>query len=622
MAASANDLFMEVGDPGTATTLSAPGYIAGGTSMTVGSTSNWPTATGVIFAVDEAEIVDGEEVRVDGTYNEFEGTVASATGITNVDWVRGVGDRNYSAGALTRVYIVVSAERENRLAQGMLVEHSQTGTHTNVTATSVTATTGTFTTLSIAGTGTGGGWDGALSGTVTAVTNNGNRNYDLTTSADNQALISPGMRLRTTRTVAAPTQCATFDGVNDYFSKTTPAGMTFTDDFVAGAWVKLSSYAAGSIVSRYNGTSGWELRVDATGQIVLSGYNAAAGNYRNVTTYQSIPLNKWVHISAQLDMSAFTATTTTCYVMIDGVDVPCSVVQAGTNPTALIQAGDFCVGSRSGGSVFFPGKIAQAFVSSAKITQANVKLLMSQGLTSALITANNIISAYSFNNAITDLNTTNANNLTANGGVLATTADSPFGGQAGGTISSTLDYGIVAKVTASTITVNVAEGCTIPTSGGVSAVSYSTYKSPYGFPGQKGKWQLINIGTKAVATQSSPVASTWYNVNSWQTVAPLGEWQGILTASIYGNRAAGANDVRMTLSTANNTQSDLNWSSALSIAPSNTDFASQCTVSNSISTSAATTYYVNLSTAQVGLASISILGDRAAATLILDNAYL
>jgi hypothetical protein len=127
MAASANDMFMEIGSPGTATTLSAPGYTAGGTTITVGSTSNWPTTTGTIFAIDEIEIVDGKEVQIQNSYNEFEGTVDTATTITNVNWVDGDGDRNYSAGSSTRVYIPVSAERENRLARGMAVSHSQDG---------------------------------------------------------------------------------------------------------------------------------------------------------------------------------------------------------------------------------------------------------------------------------------------------------------------------------------------------------------------------------------------------------------------------------------------------------------------------------------------------------------
>lgn len=144
MAASANDLFMEVGSPGTATTLSSPGYTSGvSTSITVGSTSNWPTNTGIIFAIDQATTdSDGNEVRVAGTYNEFEGTVASATSITNVDYVGGDAERSYSAGATTRVYVPVSAERENRLAQGLAVEHNKLdGTHDEALITSRTEDT-------------------------------------------------------------------------------------------------------------------------------------------------------------------------------------------------------------------------------------------------------------------------------------------------------------------------------------------------------------------------------------------------------------------------------------------------------------------------------------------------
>lgn len=138
---AATDLLVEVGDPGSATTLSSPGYTSGSsTSINVASTSNWPsTGKAVVFAIDEAEVVDGEEVQVAGTYNEYEGTVASATSVSNVAWQRGSGDRNYSAGSLTRVYIPVSAERENRLVEWGSAEHSEAdGTHSDITADSVT----------------------------------------------------------------------------------------------------------------------------------------------------------------------------------------------------------------------------------------------------------------------------------------------------------------------------------------------------------------------------------------------------------------------------------------------------------------------------------------------------
>lgn len=127
MSAAATDLLMEVGTPGTATTLSAPGYTIGDVAITVGSTANWPTATGVAFAIDTAEIVNGVEVRVDGSYCEFVGTVASATSVTNVSKVYGTA-QNYSAGALTRVYIPVHSERENRIVEWGLGHADQDGT--------------------------------------------------------------------------------------------------------------------------------------------------------------------------------------------------------------------------------------------------------------------------------------------------------------------------------------------------------------------------------------------------------------------------------------------------------------------------------------------------------------
>ncbi len=148
--AANTDKLMEVGNPGTATTLAAPGYTTGGTSITVVSTTNWPTATGVCFAMDEAEIVDGVEVQVAGSYNEYFGTVASGTSVTNVTHVTGSGtDRNYSAGALSRVYVPVSAGRENRIVEWGLEEHNQDGTHGTMTADNLTVD-GTLTQTGVA----------------------------------------------------------------------------------------------------------------------------------------------------------------------------------------------------------------------------------------------------------------------------------------------------------------------------------------------------------------------------------------------------------------------------------------------------------------------------------------
>lgn len=389
------------------------------------------------------------------------------------------------------------------------------------------------------------GWN-FLSALNPTVTYNGNRSYDMVFNAvDYTSILSPGHRLKTTRTVAAPTRSTSLNGTSQSWSDSTVGGMTFTDDFVAGAWVKLSSYptAVAGIIGRYNGTSGYYLRIDPSGQIMLIGHNAGSGNFSYVQSYQSIPLNKWVHVSAQLDMSAFTATSNTSYVMVDGVDVPSNVSRAGTNPTAFVQAGNLEVGAFNAGG-FFPGKIAQAFVSSAKITQANIRTIISQGLTPSLISANSIVSAYSFDGVGTDLNTTNANNLTANGSAVATNADSPFGTQSSGSISATLDYAIAQKVafsTNTTVTVQVPEGCTIPTSGGVTAVSYSAMKSPFGFPATIDKWI---IGTYNAVDTTFGIASAAFAYYAFPALGinslPIGEWRlkGTATVAYSGSSSA------------------------------------------------------------------------------------
>lgn len=359
----------------------------------------------------------------------------------------------------------------------------------------------------------------------TTITNLGQRSYSiLYPSVDLTSTIHPGMRLRTTRTVSAPTQCTSLNGTTQYYNKTTPAAMTFTDDFVVSAWVNLNSYAQGVIASRFNNTSGWIFNLEAAGQVRLIGFNASSSNYSQVLSYQSIPLGRWVHISAQLDMSAFTATTTTSYVMIDGVDVPAAVSRGGTNPTALLQAGDLQVGAHNGAMAPFAGKIAQVAIFNAKVTQATMRGYISQGLSGS---ETSLISAYSFNNAITDLNTTNANNLTANGSAVATNADSPFATNSYGTETATLDYALIQAVTFSTnttVTVQVPWGCTIPTSGGVTTSAYSSVKAPYGFPTSADRW---SIETKIVAlplNAGGTTIGTVYNFAGVNLAVPVGRW--------------------------------------------------------------------------------------------------
>lgn len=359
----------------------------------------------------------------------------------------------------------------------------------------------------------GGGW--SIPNTTLSVStgyNKGNRSFEIASSADLTTVVSPGFRLKLNRSVTAPTQCTLLNGTNQFWNKTSPNNMTFTDDFTVSAWVKITSYGPDNVIaSRYNNTSGWEFKL-ISGAIQLVGYNASASNYSYVVSYQAIPLNKWVHVTAQLDMSAFTATTSTSYVMIDGIDVPASVGRAGTNPTAFIQAGNLEIGSRNGGAAPLAGEIAQVAIYSGKVTQATIQDRMAQELGG---TETNLVAYYKFNGSGNDSQTNGtANNLTANNSVTASTVDNPF---------NATEYGIITKVTSSVLTVFTGTNGTIPNQT-LSSPYYSGQKAPFGFPLEKTKWRLAYIRTDGTGVTTSNSTYGAFQSNSWQLTLPIGTW--------------------------------------------------------------------------------------------------
>lgn len=474
-----------------------------------------------------------------GLANEqcFTGTVDTAgTQITNVVWTKGT---NVGHNAGSTVVDYVTSTTVGMISKGILVEHNQNGTHSNITATTVTAD------QFIVNGATSEGWQTGLPAPNT-VTYNGNRSYDLVfNSNDLTDTVSNGMRLKLARTVTPPTQCTDLEASSSqYWSKTSPAGISFTTTFTCAAWVKLESYGAvGGIIARRNAsTEGWNLSVDATGQVRLTGLRIAANN-KFITSYQSLPLNKWVHVAACLDMTV--GDTTAQKIWIDGVEVPRAYTINGT-ATALVQGTTALVvgAEMSAGTNPFDGKIAQASVHSACLSDAQIKAMASQTISSS---SPSIVSGFTFNGAATDV-TANANDLTASGGAGYST-DSPF---------NSTEYGIITAnsfSTNTTLTVQVPEGYAIPTSGGVSSVFYSTQHTPYGFPAQKGKWSVETV-TATNYAQSSPVTSTWYNVGSQRLTVPVGSWRGSYFVNCYADNSATPSDVSVTLSTTSSSNTD------------------------------------------------------------------
>jgi len=184
MSAANTDKILKVGKPGTATTLSSPGHTSGGTSITVGSTTNWPTDTGVAFAIDRAELVAGEEVQIPGTYTEWIGVVSGATTITDmvISGDSPNSDQNYASGSLTRVYIPVSATRENKLVEWGLTHADQDGTLKAGAVDNVAVIADDIITPAKFTDELKGGWAVGEIAAPTSTVANGNRSYTNTSS--------------------------------------------------------------------------------------------------------------------------------------------------------------------------------------------------------------------------------------------------------------------------------------------------------------------------------------------------------------------------------------------------------------------------------------------------------
>lgn len=385
-----------------------------------------------------------------------------------------------------------------------------------------------------------GGW---VSSSIlpTSITYNGNGSHTLVYPSSIKAFKSAGMRNKYVRTVTAPIQCVDLEsGSSQYYSKTTPAGLSFTTTYTTMGWIKLESYGAvmGIIARRNADTEGWSFIIQADGRLNLTSLRIAANN-KQTNSYQSVPLARWVHVAASMNVSVAGDASTVMY--IDGVVVPSTTTTNGTC-TALVQGTTALVvgADRSAGANYFDGKLAQVAVFSAVLSASTIRSYISQGLSGS---ETNIASAYSFNNSINDLNATNANNLTANNGPVATNSDTPFTNPVTNTslTAGTINYSITTNVSSDglTETVQIPEGETLPSSGGITSTFYSIQESPYGFITQKNKWQIISL-INASETVTIGGVNAWYVSVGGKLTVPIGEWDVGYSGAFQANSTVSA----------------------------------------------------------------------------------
>lgn len=506
--------FVSEGIVGTFTNTSGVSPATGAFAVNASGTpdANVNLSTGVAYVTATPTSQGSQTLRVKCTVTGTLAIAANSSGSTKYDWiyisVSATNAANPAVGADNVATIVASRSSSASTDDGTPPTYGYPIAVVTVANGFTTITNGNIrdvranSAVNLGSSSVSSGWLdlGFSPNTVTAL---GNHYYSLVFNSTNlTSTVSPGMKVRSTRIVAAPTQCADLESSSSqYFSKTTPSGVTFTDDHTEMGWIKLESYVAGGIIARRNAdTEGWSLSVNAFGQVVAGSYRIASNN--SVTTSAlSLPLNKWVHVAATTDLSG-----TSVIIYIDGIAVSSTTVITGTI-TALVQGTTALVvgAEKSAGTNPFDGKIAQPAVFSAVLSAATILSYMSQGL---LGSETNLVSGYSLSNSINDL-TANANNLSAQGSAVATNADGPFGGQADGTVSATVDYAEIITTTFSTNTtlvVRASDFNTIPTSGGVSAVSYSTQDSPYGMLTFGNVIGMVQLGADFTSTTTGSFA--------------------------------------------------------------------------------------------------------------------
>ena len=164
----------------------------------------------------------------------------------------------------------------------------------------------------------------------------------------------------------------------------------------------------------------------------------------------------------------------------------------------------------------------------------------------------------------------------------------------------------------------------------ISSPCYSTAKAPLGFPLSQDKWSIETTDTTR-RDQASATAGTWYNLGSLNISVPIGVWDTWYSCSLGGSRAtpgSGFGELYSTLSTANNSESDADFTSGggFYLVPSDTGWGGN--INNCqrkfLAVTTKTTYYWNHRqiTATAAFDTLSMRNDLAKAKLRITCAYL
>jgi hypothetical protein len=210
-----------------------------------------------------------------------------------------------------------------------------------------------------------------------------------------------------------------------------------------------------------------------------------------------------------------------------------------------------------------------------------------------------------------------------------------------GDVSTTYGLGMRIKLTQATggtkyfiITkIAVAGATTLTLYGGtdynleneaISSPYYSLVKAPFGFPLDPTKW-TIEITDVTARTQATPNAATWYNINAaGQISIPIGIWYvSYKVASRVYDSDGNSMRVKVTLSTANNSESDVDFTSVMQVYHGNdTEVTHTFCRQKTLGVTSKTLYYLNSCSTIAGMDYIKWDSDNSKMILSAICAYL
>ena len=164
-----------------------------------------------------------------------------------------------------------------------------------------------------------------------------------------------------------PRNTINYDGTNDYVGISDEASLQLTTSGSLEAWIYADNpIQAGTIINKGNSTDGYKLSLNASGNIVLTLYNASTSYV--LTSAITISPDIWYHVAATWD-------TNPMNIYINGVQSNGSSVTGSSGS----PSGSLTIGSDSGGTTnFFDGRIDEVRIWDEARSQGDIRTYMCQ----------------------------------------------------------------------------------------------------------------------------------------------------------------------------------------------------------------------------------------------------